>query len=101
MQAQGMHSTFTQRCALGREEMAKSSCDVPSQAGSGHGHSLQAEQSTRVGVHLSGNMFQTEPGPLPQPFSFAAGQIIMVCVPCQIPVSPRAGGSGNEFRQAP
>lgn len=95
-----MDSIFTQRCALGREEIAKSSGGVLSQAGSGHGHSLQAEQSTRVGVHHSGNMFQTEPGPLPQPFSFAAGQIIMVCVPCQIPTSPRVGGSGNKFRQA-
>lgn len=95
-----MDSIFTQRCALGREEIAKSRGGVLSQAVSGHGHSLQAEQSTRVGVHHSGNMFQTEPGPLPQPFSFAAGQIIMVCVPCQIPTSPRVGGSGNKFRQA-
>lgn len=65
--------------------MAEPSCDVPSQAGSGHGHSPQAGQSTRLGVHCSGNMFQTEPGPLPQPFSFAAGQINGLCTlpdPC-------------------
>lgn len=65
--------------------MAESSCAMPLQAGSGHGHSLQAEQSTWVGVHHSGNMFQTEPGPLPQPFSFASGQINGLCTlpdPC-------------------
>lgn len=85
MQVQGMCDLFTWRCALGREEMAESSCAMPLQAGSGHGHSLQAEQSTRVGVHRSGNMFQTEPGPLPQPFSFASGQINGLCTlpdPC-------------------
>lgn len=76
-----MHSIFTWR----GKKWQSPAVMCPPRLALGHGHSPQAGQSTRLGVHCSGNVFQTEPGPLPQPFSFAAGQINGLCTlpdPC-------------------
>lgn len=95
MQEQGMHNIFTRR---GKTRQSPAVMCPPRLALGTATHPRLGRAHGWVFTAL-GTCFKLNLALCHSPSVLLLGRL-MVCVPCQIPVSPRVGGSGNKFRQA-